>query len=138
MAKELIARYYGERNAISVPTTLKPEYARKLADANFLQYLATIPYNVLLNTSDFNWMFLKTMRVRVMRWRGHEGMGMGMGSMDAAVCPVRDVAACSPLLAIAWHYTTHMAVSKLSAPKLSPFQPCRSSAGQECRWSSAW
>ena len=63
MAKELIARYYGERSAICVPTTLNDDAAEKLAAVSFPAFLASIPYTVLLNVSDFNWMFLKTMRV---------------------------------------------------------------------------
>ena len=61
--KELIARYYGERNEIVVQTTLNDQAVEKLNAVSFLGFLAAMPYNILMNCADFNWMFLKSIHV---------------------------------------------------------------------------
>jgi hypothetical protein len=64
MPKELIARYYGEKNTIKLKTTLNEDVAAKLSsESHFIKFLINLPYNVFLNVADFNWMFLKTMVV---------------------------------------------------------------------------
>ena len=62
MAKGLSSRYYSEKNKVVLQTTLMPEVPKKLENASFLDYLLTVPYNVFLNTSDFNWQFVTSMR----------------------------------------------------------------------------
>lgn len=62
LGKELVNRYYGERNKIVIQSTLTKAADAALRDASFAQYLARVPYNVLLNTSDFNWMLLRSQR----------------------------------------------------------------------------
>ena len=49
----------GERNEVVVQTTLNDEHAKSLAEQSFLKFLLLMPYNILLNVADFNWMFLK-------------------------------------------------------------------------------
>jgi hypothetical protein len=59
--KEVLHRYHGgEPNGIVIPTTLNAKADRQLRQASFVRYLALLPYNVLLNTSDFVWMFMKS------------------------------------------------------------------------------
>ncbi len=63
IAKETIARYYGERHNVVVQTTLTDEHAEALVAESFVKFLLAMPYNIFLNVADFNWMFLKSMRV---------------------------------------------------------------------------
>jgi acyl-coenzyme A synthetase/AMP-(fatty) acid ligase len=63
MPKELISRYYGERNEIVCPTHLTKEADAQLRALSFSTFLCKLPGNVLGNVADFNWMLLKSSRV---------------------------------------------------------------------------
>jgi hypothetical protein len=62
MGKELIARYYGVASKIVIPTRLTKKAAAKLDGASFAKYLLNLPYNVLMNVSDFNWNMVRSQR----------------------------------------------------------------------------
>lgn len=62
LAKEFIARYHGETHEVVVPTQLNPTADAKLRSASFGSFLASLPYNILLNTSDFCWMLCSSQR----------------------------------------------------------------------------
>lgn len=70
LVKELIARYYGERNQIVVHTRLSELADAVLRRQSFFGYLARLPHNVLLNTSDFVWRLLAS----APRWAGGPGV----------------------------------------------------------------
>lgn len=63
LGKELVARYYGERSEVVVQTELTEKADAALRSQSFLGFLAKMPFNVLVNTSDFTWMFATSMRV---------------------------------------------------------------------------
>jgi hypothetical protein len=59
--KEVIARYHGETSQIVVQTELNDEAARALRAQSFCAFLCRLPYNVLLNVSDFIWHWMTSM-----------------------------------------------------------------------------
>ncbi len=75
--KELIARYYGERNEVVVQTELVEEAAEALRSQSFAGFLLKMPLNIFRNTSDFTWMFATTMRVL-----GGPGMSMELAMVN--------------------------------------------------------
>jgi hypothetical protein len=77
MPKELISRYYGERNEIVCPTHLTKEADAQLRALSFSTFLCKLPGNVLGNVADFNWMLLKSSRVL-----GGPGMSFEMAMLN--------------------------------------------------------